>query len=104
MRAQVRGALVILLALAAAVLAHAHQVSFKARVDLVRVDVLVTDQGRPISGLTRSDFELRDDGQVQEIDAAFGAAPASRGSHSITSSRPHGLRWRASRRVTTSGC
>jgi VWFA-related protein len=74
MRAQVRGALVILLALAAAVLAHAHQVNFKARVDLVRVDVLVTDQGRPISGLTRSDFEVRDNGRVQEIDAVFGAA------------------------------
>jgi len=73
MRARVRGALVILLALAAAVLAQAQQVSFKARVDLVRVDVLVTDQGRPISGLTRSDFELRDNGRVQEIDAVFGA-------------------------------
>lgn len=74
MKALVRGALVILLALAAAVLAHAQQVSFKARVDLVRVDVLVTDQGKPISGLTRSDFELRDNGRVQEIDAVFGAA------------------------------
>ena len=73
MRARVRGALVILLALAAAVLAQAQQVSFKARVDLVRVDVLVTDQGRPISGLTRSDFEVRDNGRVQEIDAVFGA-------------------------------
>jgi len=73
MKARVRGALVILLALAAAVLARAQQVSFKARVDLVRVDVLVTDQGRPVSGLTRSDFEVRDNGRVQEIDAVFGA-------------------------------
>ena len=42
--------------------------TFKADVDAVRVDVLVTDRNRPISGLSRDDFELRDNGVVQRID------------------------------------
>lgn len=34
----------------------------------VRVDVLVTEGGRPVAGLTASDFELRDNGVRQTID------------------------------------
>ncbi len=44
----------------------------------VRVDVLVTDAdtGRPVGGLTASDFELRDNGVLQKTDAAnLGDAP-----------------------------
>jgi VWFA-related protein len=41
---------------------------FRAGVDAVRVDVLVLRSGRPVGGLTTRDFELRDDGVVQEID------------------------------------
>lgn len=43
--------------------------TFRAGVDAVRVDVLVTDDGRPVTGLAASDFELRDSGVVQEIGA-----------------------------------
>ena len=42
---------------------------FRAGVDAVRVDVLVTRGGRPVAGLTSADFRLRDNGVVQEIDA-----------------------------------
>ena len=42
---------------------------FRAGVDAVRVDVLVTRGGRPVAGLTSTDFELRDDGVIQEISA-----------------------------------
>lgn len=42
---------------------------FRAGVDAVRVDVLVARGGRPVTGLTSADFELRDNGVVQEIDA-----------------------------------
>jgi VWFA-related protein len=43
--------------------------TFKTDVDAVRVDVLVTDRNRPIAGLSRDDFVLRDNGVVQRIDA-----------------------------------
>src|SRR4029450_5677276 len=36
--------------------------------EAVRVDVLVLDRGRPVSGLTPADFELRDSGIEQQID------------------------------------
>ena len=40
---------------------------FKSRVTAVRVDALVTDGRRPITGLTAANFELRDNGSVQKI-------------------------------------
>jgi len=48
----------------------AQQPVFKARVDAVRVDVLVTRGGRAVAGLTAADFELRDSGVLQRIEAA----------------------------------
>lgn len=45
----------------------AQQATFKARVDGVRVDVLVTEGGRPVQGLVASDFEVRDNGVRQEV-------------------------------------
>lgn len=42
--------------------------TFRANVDLVRLDVLVVRNGRPVSGLTAADFEVRDNGVVQRID------------------------------------
>ena len=43
--------------------------TFRASVDAVRVDVLVTDGNRPVGGLKGDDFELRDNGVLQKIDA-----------------------------------
>jgi VWFA-related protein len=58
---------VALAALATAAVA-AQQTRFSSRVDVVQIDALVTDGGRPVSGLTAVDFELRDNGVPQQID------------------------------------
>jgi len=45
------------------------QPAFRADTRLVEVNVVVRDRsGRPIEGLTRSDFTLFEDGQAQTID------------------------------------
>ena len=49
-----------------AVLAQAP--TFSSRVDAVRVDVLVTDNGKPVLGLTPADFEISDNGVAQQVD------------------------------------
>jgi VWFA-related protein len=50
------------------------QPTFSARVDGVRVDVLVTDSSRrPLRGLAASDFVIRDNGVPQQVDVvSFG--------------------------------
>jgi hypothetical protein len=40
---------------------------FRADVEAVRVDVLVTDGGRPVPGLSPLNFELRDNGVLQSV-------------------------------------
>jgi VWFA-related protein len=52
----------------------AAQPTFSARVDGIRVDVLVTDSSRrPVRGLTAADFVIRDNGIPQEVDVvSFG--------------------------------
>jgi len=42
--------------------------TFSSRVEAVRVDVLVTDGGRIVTGLRPQDFEVRDDGVLQDVD------------------------------------
>ena len=41
---------------------------FRAEVDLVRVEVLVTRKGSPVRGLTAGDFEVRDGGRLQTLE------------------------------------
>jgi len=54
----------------------AQQAAFRARVDLVSVDVLVSKGGEPIAGLTPSDFEIRDNKVPQKIDSISGEGTA----------------------------
>jgi VWFA-related protein len=44
--------------------------TFRAGVQVVRIDVLATDGGKPIPGLTPADFEVRDNGVLQKVDLA----------------------------------
>ena len=46
----------------------AQQPSFSSKIEAVRVDVLVTDHGKPIAGLKAADFEVLDNGVPQQID------------------------------------
>jgi len=41
---------------------------FASTVEAVRVDVLVTENGSPVSGLSASDFQIRDNGVLQTVD------------------------------------
>ena len=44
--------------------------TFTSRIEAVRVDVLVTDNGRPVPGLSPADFEVLDEGISQRVDLA----------------------------------
>jgi Ca-activated chloride channel homolog len=71
-----RAMLAVLLGCAAAPASSQQAPTFSARIDAVRVDVLVTDHGRPVVGLKASDFEVIDNGVRQQVDlAAFDAIP-----------------------------
>lgn len=48
--------------------AFAQQAAFSSKVEAVRVDVLVTEDGRPIKGLRPDDFEVLDNGVPQKVD------------------------------------
>jgi hypothetical protein len=64
-------------ALVAAATAVAADQPAPASVDLVELAVVVTDRsGRPVTGLQKEDFEVKDDGRVVEL-ATFVAASAS---------------------------
>lgn len=67
MRVRAWCAAVSLVAIAGAA-TGASQPTFRARVDGVRLDVLVTQGSVPLAGLGASDFEVRDNGVVQAID------------------------------------
>src|SRR5688572_8112269 len=57
-----------------ALLADPHQ-TFSSRTVGVRVDVLVTNGRMPVGGLTPADFELRDNGVLQSIEAIDASGP-----------------------------
>jgi VWFA-related protein len=44
--------------------------TFRSQVEMVRVDVLVTENGRPVAGLSPSDFEVLDNGVRQQVEFA----------------------------------
>jgi VWFA-related protein len=58
------------------------QVPFRATVERVRLDAMITDRGRPITGLTAADFEVKDNDrivtgvEVEPIDDPVGVAIA----------------------------
>jgi len=49
----------------------AQRPTFSSRLDAVRVDVLVTDNGRPVQGLKPDDFVVLDNGAPQTVDLAI---------------------------------
>lgn len=51
-----------------ALLDAAQEPTFRASTELVRVDVLATQRGRPVRDLTIGDFEVRDQGVVQPLE------------------------------------
>ena len=46
---------------------------FSSSIEVVRVDVSVTRDGRPVEGLKASDFEVRDNGVLQAVEIVGGA-------------------------------
>jgi len=52
------------------VIALAQQPSFSTKIATVRVDVSVTQRGKVVPGLTAQDFEVRDNGVLQQVDLA----------------------------------
>ena len=95
-----------LLIVAGSVGAMRAQPTFSARVDGVRVDVLVTDSSRrPVRGLTPADFIIRDNGVLQQVDVvSFGEIALNVGlafdlSESVAGARLEQLR-AASRSLT----
>ncbi len=67
-------ALAALLASLAAAGPAVHQPLFKSGIEIVPVDVLVTRDERPVTGLVQSDFELFDNGVRQRIDDLLAGA------------------------------
>lgn len=63
-----KGWLLLALCFSAVLTATAQQPTFSSRVEAVRVDVLVKDRGQVVRGLGPQDFEVRDEGVLQEID------------------------------------
>jgi VWFA-related protein len=72
-----KGALALLVVLSIGAVEPAAQ-RFRSGVEVVRIDALVTEGGRAVTGLKAEDFQLRDNGVLQEIDSvAVDEAPIS---------------------------
>jgi VWFA-related protein len=63
-------AIAVVFVIAAALLATAgrQQPTFSTRVEMVRVDALVTENGQPVPGLGLADFEVFDNGVRQQLE------------------------------------
>jgi VWFA-related protein len=57
----------VLVLTAAALAAQTQNPTFSSKVEAVRVDVLVTENGKPVRGLRAADFEILDNGVRQTI-------------------------------------
>jgi Ca-activated chloride channel homolog len=53
---------------ASASMLTAQQLTFSTKLETVRVDVLVTENGKPVMGLKAADFEVLDNGVAQRVD------------------------------------
>lgn len=62
------GAAVVFAVLVSAATVPAQTPTFSSRVEAVRLDVLVTDNGQPVRGLAAADFEVLDNGVPQSVD------------------------------------
>jgi VWFA-related protein len=62
------GAVLAAILASSAPVANAQTPTFSTAVEAIRLDVLVTDGQRPLLGLDRADFEVRDDGVPQVVD------------------------------------
>lgn len=60
---------------AGAAIGAAPQATFRSQVSAVRLDVLVTNGGRPVAGLTGADFEVIDNGVRQAVSVVSGEQP-----------------------------
>lgn len=63
--------LLLAAAVGVAAAAAASQTTFRSGVNLVRLQVLVTQDGRPVSGLEARDFEVTDNGVRQHVESVF---------------------------------
>lgn len=65
---RLHGAMLVVAAIAAAASLHAQQTTFRAAVESVRIDALITENNRLLTGLTAADFEVFDQGVRQSVD------------------------------------
>jgi Ca-activated chloride channel homolog len=63
-----RRLLIVASVVAATAVLDAQDIVFSSKVEVVRVDVLVTDRDKALLGLKPSDFEVRDNGVLQQVD------------------------------------
>jgi Ca-activated chloride channel family protein len=67
---KVRRTLAAVFIMAVCLAAAAQEHTFRVTAEEVRIDVLVTDEGRPVTDLRAADFQILDNGVPQEIEYA----------------------------------
>ena len=79
----------------------AQQPLFRARVEAVRLDALVTRDGVPVAGLTTDDFQVRDNGVAQQVTSVTARETVQLGVVLDTSGSMTGQRIAIARAATT---